>query len=205
MTALIICLLLLLALTAVAMIKCRLCIRFLNFDLQLQLQCLGFRHSLKNEKMQEHSNGKELSEAEHTHIVKSNEGKPKRGINYRVYLPYWREILELTGRVLTAPTVELLQIEAEAGGNDAAQCAMNYGRLWAVIGMVLPVVETNFRVDKKELSIHCNYEKDSVEICAEIRLSLRVYEILLLAWEILLFLLRLRREIKYEEKAVPEK
>lgn len=203
MTALLICLIVAAVLTAIALIKCSICILYDKGELLVELRCLGIRDILVG--------GKKNSVKKHKKKIKKLEQsgqpidqKPKEKINFKAYLPYWKEILELIGRVLTAPTIDFLRMEAEIGGKDPAACAMAYGRMWAAVGTVLPVIETVFHVEKREISILCNYEKPSVEISAEVRLSLRVYEILALAWAALLFLLRLRREMNNQEKAVPK-
>lgn len=204
MKALLICLIVAAVLTLIAWIKCSIQILYDEEKLLVELRCLGIRYCLVGGKKKPPKKKKKKCSKESLQPKQPVAQQPEKKINFRPYLPYWREILELIGRILTAPTIDLLRFEAEAGGKDAADCAMDYGRLWAAAGTVLPVVETIFQVEKREISILCNYEKSSVEICAEVRLSLRIYEILALAWAALLFLLRLRREMNNQEKAVPK-
>ena len=204
MTALLICLIVAALLTGIAWIKCGVRILYEKEDLLVELCCLGFRYCLFGGEEKQQKKKEKASPEKKKNTEQPVSQTAKRKINVRAYLPYWQEILEMIGRVLTAPTINLLRLKAEAGGRDAEACAMAYGRMWAAVGVVLPVVENIFQVEKREISILCNYEKPSVEICAEVRLSLRVYEILALACVVLTFLLRLRREMNHEEKAVPK-
>lgn len=204
MTAFLICLIVAALLMGIAWIKCGVRILYENKDFLVELRCLGSRYCLLGGEEKTQKKKKKVSSEKKKSTEQPVAQMQKRKINFRAYLPYWQEILGIVGRVLTAPTIDLLRLQAEAGGSDAEACAMAYGRMWAAVGAVLPVVENIFQVEKREISILCNYEKPSVEICAEVRLSLRVYEILALACAVLIFLLRLRREMNHEEKAVPK-
>lgn len=96
-------------------------------------------------------------------------------------MAYWQDILALVGRVLRVPTLDVLFLDIQVGGGDAAQCAMRYGQICAALGVVLPVLENTFTIRKRRIQVQCCYEMASVEPTAEASITLRIYEIIALA------------------------
>ena len=115
-------------------------------------------------------------------------------------LTYWREILELIGRVLTSPTLDDLQLEIRVGGSDAEACAMTYGRICAIVGGVLPVVENTFGIRKRRIEVYPVFDGDKLEISADVSITLRIYEIFALAFALLGLGLKLFLEARNNKK-----
>lgn len=108
-------------------------------------------------------------------------------------LAHWQDILSLLGRVLHMPKLDPLILHVTAGGPDPAARALNYGRAWAVLGGVLPVLENTFRIGKREIGVRCGENQEEFTFYAETGLTVRIYEILLLGILGLQLLLKIYR------------
>ena len=129
-------------------------------------------------------------------------GNPLQNPLIQAVLEYWREILSLIGRVLTTPTLDVLNLQVLVGGGDAETCAMTYGRICAVISGVLPVVENTFGIRKRQINVCCCYDRDSVEISAETAITVRIYEIFALVFALLGLGIKILLQARKNKKAV---
>ena len=130
------------------------------------------------------------------------EGKPDLKPWLQAAQTYWRELLELVGRVLTSPTLDVLKLQILVGGKDAEACAMTYGRICAVVGCVLPVVENTFGIRKRQIDVRCCFDRENLDISAEAAITIRIYEIFALAFALLGLGLKLLLAAKNNKKAV---
>lgn len=113
-----------------------------------------------------------------------------------------QDILTLIGRAIHTPRIDVLILRLTAGGQDAADCALNYGKLWAAVSGMLPVLENTFRIGKREIEIWCDYEKKETSCFAQADLTVRIYELLALGILGLKLLVQLYHEYKMTQKAV---
>lgn len=133
---------------------------------------------------------------------KSSKEKGKWKPLIQAVLAYWQEILALIGKVLKTPTLDDLRLELLVGGKDAENCAMTYGRVCAVIGAVLPVVENTFGIRKRKIDVYCCFDRDSLDIAAETSITVRIYEVFALVFSLLGLGLRILLESRKNKKAV---
>ena len=120
----------------------------------------------------------------------------------RAVLDHWQALLGLIGRVLTTPTLDILRLQIWVGGGDSEKCAMNYGRICAVLGGVLPVVENTFGIRKRQIEVLCCYDRDSLEVSAEASITVRIFEIFALAGALLGLGIKLFLQARNYKKAV---
>lgn len=111
--------------------------------------------------------------------------RPAKQKTAKSWLPvlrkHWREILGAVGRILKAPTLDLLRLDIAVGDEDPAKCAISYGRICAAVGAGIPVVEGVFHVKKRQINVNCCFDQSGTEIGADVVLTLRVYQIIALA------------------------
>ncbi len=115
---------------------------------------------------------------------------------------HWRELLELIDRVLRAPCMQRLRLNVFVGGSDPEECAMNYGRICAIISAVLPVVKHTFEIKKEQVDVFCCYEQPTTTVAAEALIILRFGELIVLMAAVLRQLLLIRKSIPTTKKAV---
>ena len=129
-------------------------------------------------------------------------GKEKKSPWPRLLRAHWRELLELVSRVLSMPVLDPLIIKVTFGGDDPVDNAMNYGRAWALIGVVVPFLESNFKIGKRELDVTCDNATDKLSVFAKAAVTARVGQCAMLVFSALMLFLRLYRHTKQSEKAV---
>lgn len=142
--------------------------------------------------------------------TKKNEEKPasiakktKKNTQLKPWLlALWQQrsaVLALLGRVLHAPTLDELQLDIAAGGEEPE---LTYGKIWAALGAGLPVLHGIFRVKKQRLDVTCRYDLPETQVVAKITATVRVYELLALAAGCLGLLLKVYKAKKVTDKAV---
>lgn len=123
----------------------------------------------------------------------------------KVLLSNWQELLELVGRVLHMPVLNPLILKITFGGEDPAASAINYGRAWALIGAVMPALERNFEIGKREIDVQYDREAKKMSVYAKAALTVRVGQCVSLVVSAFMLFLRLYNETKQSEKAVQVK
>jgi len=114
----------------------------------------------------------------------------------------WEELFALLGRILTAPTLDVLRLQIAVGGKDPADCALKYGKICAGVGALLAPLENTFSVAKRDVHVDCCFDRDKTDADGEAALSLRVYESIFLAVTIIRFGLKFYRDAKTNMKVV---
>lgn len=70
--------------------------------------------------------------------------------------------------------VRTLWLRVRFGGEDAARSAMLYGRAWALIGAVMPTLETLFHIDDRDVAAEYDPTKSQMELTARLDLRVRI-------------------------------
>ena len=115
---------------------------------------------------------------------------------------YLQDILDVIGRVLRSPTLDVLRLELWVGGGDSEKCAMNYGRICAILSGVLPMVENTFGIRKRQINVWCCYDRDSIDISAETAITVKLYEVFALVFAILGLGIKILLQARKYKKAV---
>ena len=133
---------------------------------------------------------------------KRKKGKLLENPWVQAVLDYWQELLTLVGRVLKSPTLDVLRLQLWVGGGDSDKCAMTYGRVCAILGGVLPVVENTFGIRRREINVWCCYDRDSIDVSAETAITVRIYEIFALVFALLGLGIKILLQARTYKKAV---
>jgi len=152
-------------------------------DLSVSLTVLGIRIPLyPSKKVREEE--KEVPKSE----------KKKRKLPKRSTLEeYLHLFLEILGRLRKKILIRNLTLHAIFGGEDAADSALNYGRAWAAIGVVMPLLERCFRIQKRDVGAFQGEGEKTFRLYAEAAATLRVSQILHIALLALVRFLKIYR------------
>ena len=183
-------------LVILALVKVGVHVRYEEKVLRLELLISKFRIVLMGEDKPEKKKKKKKDKPKKEKEQKKKDPKPKKDKPKKkgnilenpwvqAVLDYWRELLALVGRVLTSPTLDVLRLQLWVGGGDSEKCAMTYGRVCAVLGGVLPVVENTFGIRKRQIEVWCCYDRDSIDVAAETSITVRIYEVFALVFALL--------------------
>lgn len=106
--------------------------------------------------------------------------KPKKGINDTVstILRYLPLVGEAAGRLKRKIRIDNIDLHVIWGASDPADAAKGYGMANAVMGILWPAVEHNFRVKEYDLSVDVDYELEKPEVSTDVRVSITVGQIL---------------------------
>ena len=106
------------------------------------------------------------------------------------------------GRKLRINHLELKLILA---GGDPSDLAVNYGRGWAVLGNLMPLLEKAFVIQKRDLEVECDFLADNTTIIARLDLTITIGRIFSLLFvrgiPIVRELLKLMKKLKGGAKA----
>ena len=72
--------------------------------------------------------------------------------------------------------IKRLKITYIAGGNDPSLIAMSYGTANAVFGVIVPMLEENFRIKYRDINLSADFESEKQKIFLDIVISMAVWE-----------------------------
>lgn len=172
-------------------------VRCQNGEWKLWLTIAWFRKSLDDQAPKQ-------EKPEPGSAKKTGFKKKRKGISplVRAAMDYWQEIISLMGRILTAPTLELLHMEIQVGDPDPAYCAVRYGQICGAVGCVLPVLENTFKIRTRNIQVQCAFEREDISWFGEVAAILRVYEIVVLAFALLGLGIKILLQARNMKKAV---
>ena len=173
--------------------------------LTLRLIIGPVRISILSEKKSDGKKNKEPTPKRSKPQKKDNRTDRKKSPWPKVLLANWQELLELVGRVLRMPVLNPLILRVTFGGEDPAESAINYGRAWALIGAVMPFLEKNFEIGKREIDVRYDRDVKKMSVYAKAAVTVRVGQCVSLAVSALMLFLRLHNQTKHSEKAVQVK
>lgn len=96
----------------------------------------------------------------------------------------------ILGRLRRKLLVRRLIFRIRFGGRDAAQAAIGYGRAWAVIGAVMPVLENLLRIGDRDVGADLDYGLEQPQLLLDLDVRLRVGTALVLALQAAFLLLK---------------
>jgi len=135
---------------------------------------------------------------------KTTEKKKKGGSIYD-FLPIVDLVLDFLAAFGRKLRVNRLELKLILAGSDPSDLALNYGRGWAVLGNLLPLLERAFVIQKRDLEVECDFLSDKTTIIARLDLSITIGRVISLLFvrgiPILRELLKLMKILKGGAKA----
>lgn len=68
--------------------------------------------------------------------------------------------------------VDDLVMKLTLGGDDPCDLALNYGRAWAALGNLMPVVERFFHIRRRNFEVQCDFTSEETLIEAQAKLTM---------------------------------
>ena len=88
------------------------------------------------------------------------------------------DFLSAFGRKLRVKHLDMKLILA---GDDPSDLAVNYGRGWALLGNVMPLLENAFVIKERNLEVECDFLADKTVIIARLDISITIGRVFSLA------------------------
>ena len=70
--------------------------------------------------------------------------------------------------------VDHLEMKLVLGGGDPCDMAVNYGKAWAALGNLMPLLNRAFVIKKRDLEVECDFLADTTVITARLDLTITV-------------------------------
>ena len=117
----------------------------------------------------------------------------KKGGSLQDFLPVLDRVLDFLSAFPRKLRITQLDLLLALGGGDPCDLAVNYGRGWAALGNLVPLLEKIFVIKKRNLEVECDFLADSTTVVARIDLSITIGRIIILltrwgipiVWELL--------------------
>jgi len=106
---------------------------------------------------------------------KNTSGEKKKGGSLSDFFPLVDAVLDFLGDLLCRKLrVRKLQAKIVMAGDDPCDLAVNYGRAWAALGNLVPVLERFFIIKKRNLEVECDFTAEKTLIDAHLELTITI-------------------------------
>lgn len=110
------------------------------------------------------------------------EEKPKeKGGKLRKFMPYARTVLDFFGELRWKLRVKRLELKVIMAGDDPCDLAVNYGRAWAAVGALFPVLERTFVIKRRNVEVECDFTADETRIIGRLDITITLGRLIVLA------------------------
>lgn len=133
--------------------------------------------------------GRNKRKKSHFARLREEVGRSYREDGLGMTVSYLGEVFKLVfgmlGRLVRAITVDHLRLEMTVSGADAADTAVEYGKVCAALYPILAVIERAVTVRRREVRIEPNFLNESSAVFADVRLHVAAGAALVLQWKYL--------------------
>ena len=105
---------------------------------------------------------------------KKEKPKETKGGSIQDFLPLVDLILDFLSDFRKKLRVNHLQLKLILGGDDPYDIAANYGRGWAVLGNLMPLLDNAFVIKKRDLEVECDFLAQSTTMIARLDLTITI-------------------------------
>ena len=70
-----------------------------------------------------------------------------------------------------------LVLRLTLAGDDPCDLAVAYGRTWAALGSLMPVLERFFNIRKRTVDVQCDFSGEDILLETQAELTLRIYQL----------------------------
>lgn len=88
----------------------------------------------------------------------------KQGGDLKRLLSLIRLAIETAGKLLSKVRIRNLKVDATLASDDPFHTAMMFGGSGAVVGILLPLLERNFKLEKRTVNVNADFESDESKI-----------------------------------------
>lgn len=109
------------------------------------------------------------------------EKKPKeKGGSLTRFLPLIRLGLDFLNDFRRKIRMDHLYLRLILAGDDPCDLAVNYGRIWAAIGNLLPLLERIFVIKKRDIEVECDFTGSETLVVAHVDITITLGRLLAL-------------------------
>jgi hypothetical protein len=109
------------------------------------------------------------------------EEKKEKGGSLLDFLPLVQVALDLLGDFRRKLRLNRLELKLIMAADDPCDLAVNYGRAWAAIGNLFPLLERAFVIKKRDIEVECDFTASQMLIIARLDITITLGRIIALA------------------------
>lgn len=113
-------------------------------------------------------------------MEKPKEEKKEKGGSLLDFLPLVRVGLDLLNDFRWKLRLNRLELKLILAANDPADLGLNYGRVWAAVGNLVPMLERSFVIKKKDIEVECDFTTSETLVIARLDLTITLGRLLAL-------------------------
>ena len=114
-----------------------------------------------------------------------NEDKPaekkEQGGSLLDFLPLVQVALDLLGDFRRKLRLNRLELKLIMAGDDPCDLAVNYGRAWASVGNLFPLLERAFVIKKRNVEVECDFTASETLVIARLDITITFGRLIALA------------------------
>ncbi len=101
-------------------------------------------------------------------------GKKKKGGSVLDFFPVLDKILDFLSTFRRKLRVSHLELKLILGGGDPSDLAYNYGRGWAVLGNLMPLLDNALYIKKRDVEVECDFLAEQTTVIARFDISITI-------------------------------
>ena len=111
---------------------------------------------------------------------KPKEEKKENGGSILDFLPLVQVGLDLLNDFRWKLRLNRLELKLIMAADDPADLGMNYGKAWAAVGNLVPMLERSFVIKKKDIEVECDFTTSQTLIIARLDITITLGRIIAL-------------------------
>ena len=116
---------------------------------------------------------------------KEKKPKEKRPGGFRRFMDLLKAAIKALGRLKRRLLIKQLTLHFTSASDDPSKTAIQYGSINAVFGAVVPVIERQFRIKRRDLRASVDFTASEPVIYAKVIISIAVWEVFYIAFAFL--------------------
>ena len=106
---------------------------------------------------------------------------PKKGMEVKDLLEYLPMVLDFLGEFRRKLRVNRLELRLILAGSDPCDLAVNYGKAWAAVGNLMPLLERAFVIQKRDVEVECDFTASKTTVMGRMDLTITLGRLLAVA------------------------
>lgn len=107
-----------------------------------------------------------------------SQAKEKKGGSFADFMPLLDAVLTLLSDFRRKLRVNRLEMKLVMASDDPCDLAVNYGKAWAAVGNLMPLLENVFVIKKRDVDVECDFTAEQMTVLARLDLTITLGRLL---------------------------
>ena len=126
--------------------------------------------------------------------------KEKTGGSFLDFLPLVKTGIEFLGAFRRKLRIKRLELKLTMASSDPCDLAVNYGKAWAALGNLMPLLDRAFVIKKRDLEVQCDFTASETVVYARADITITLGRLLAVVVKYAIRLLRQYLKIQKSRK-----